>query len=258
MTTSTASPNRRGVLLLGVIFSVALIAVGVLWIIARMAETTEQRSFAFTPTGNRVAVDSPAGDVDVTASPDRQVHVRRQARFGFARPTFREELTPTGLVLDADCTWWFSPCRVDYVIAVPPDMAGDVKTSAGRVSARDLTGDVVLRTSAGSIDVDDVSGSLRLDTSAGSVTGDRIGSGTVQVDTSAGSVDLTFANAPDRVDVRTSAGSIDVLLPGDATYAIQHQASAGSSDIGVSTDPASAHRLNLRTSAGSIDVRAGG
>jgi len=105
-----------------VVLSLLLIAIGVLWIIARIAETTQERSFTFTDPAQRLSVNSPAGDITVTSSSDEQVHVTRRGTFGVFRPTMREELTSSGLALEADCRW-FARCRIDYRIAVPTTTA---------------------------------------------------------------------------------------------------------------------------------------
>jgi Putative adhesin len=83
------------------------------------------------------------------------------------------------------------------------------------------------------------------------------GAGTYQVTTNAGKVGLTFAKPPDSVRVKSDVGEVTLTVPGNTKYAVTADATVGSKDVPVDTDPSSQHRIDVSTSVGSITINKG-
>jgi DUF4097 and DUF4098 domain-containing protein YvlB len=127
------------------------------------------------------------------------------------------------------------------------DGGGQAETSAGRVTARDLSGTVSLHTSAGEMSVRGFEGSLKLHASAGGIEVDQI-SGDLDAHTSVGRISARGAQGGVRLD--TSAGSIDYQGSplGDCSFA------TGTGSIDLRLPPDLSAKVDLHTGVGSIEV----
>ncbi|MDQ6809939.1 MAG: DUF4097 domain-containing protein [Verrucomicrobiota bacterium] len=146
-----------------------------------------------------------------------------------------------------------------------------VSTSGGGIDAAGGSGKIAAHTSGGSISVQDFSGEATVETSGGKLTLVNI-NGPITGRTAGGSVRATLAApVPGDVQLETSAGSIDIIVPENAAFDIDAEASAGRviSDLpfaGEESDGESLHgringggkSLQLRSGAGSITIRAAG
>lgn len=162
--------------------------------------------------------------------------------------------------------WWgfdigwiggWDPARAELVL--PTELEGaldaDLDVSAGGI---DFTGDaraVSIDISAGSVTFDGASTELEIDISAGDADVTTSGPQAVSIEVSAGRlVAEVTGQAPASTEVDVSAGSVTLTLP-DEAYAVTGDASAGTRDIEVRTDPSSRYELDVQVSAG--DARVG-
>jgi DUF4097 and DUF4098 domain-containing protein YvlB len=107
----------------------------------------------------------------------------------------------------------------------------------------------------GGIHLVGVSGTVTAHSSAGSIRAEDLTSATVTASSSAGGVRLTFAGDPMTVDASSSAGSVSVAVPDDGTaYAVDVNASAGTSRVDLATNPKSPRHIKAHSSAGNVRV----
>jgi Putative adhesin len=188
----------------------------------------------------------------------------------------------TALVLDS-CG---NDCDIDYEILVPSadiTLLGDVgsgdltaeglasveyKTGSGKITVRDIKGDVKATAGSGDFEATRVAGAVTADLGSGRISLDAVkgkmlvstSSGDIEgialdnevvADAGSGRVELTLSSARSvRVDARS--GDIMVRLPG-GPYKLSGSSGHGEREISVPTD--SAASLELRLSTGSGDVR---
>lgn len=178
-------------------------------------------------------VDSTAGNVKVTEADVTSVEVVEKQHYDSTAPTTTHDVSGDGvLTLDYTCASK-KVCFVAYEVTIPrTGSAIDVRTDAGNVTLRNVTGRLDLHTGAGRID------------------GDGVGSAKVTARTTAGSIDIGFTKAPTDVDAETDAGRATVRVPGDATYAADVTTTVGDVDVDVRRDDASPHRIRVHTDAG--------
>lgn len=178
-------------------------------------------------------VDSAAGNVKVTEADVTSVKVVEKQHYDSTAPTTTHDVSGDGLLtLDYTCASR-KACFVAYEVTIPRGgTAIDVRTDAGNVTLRDVTGPLNLHTSAGKID------------------GENVGSSKVTARTTAGSIDIAFTKAPTDVDAETDAGRATVRVPGDGTYAADVTTTVGNADVEVRRDDASPHRIRVHTGAG--------
>ena len=100
-----------------------------------------------------------------------------------------------------------------------------------------------------------MTGLLSLRTHDGSIHGNGLRASRVTAESSDGGIDLRFAAAPARVQVRSHDGSIGVHVPHDGTsYRVTSDVSDGHQDVSVPTDPGAVRHIDVKASDGSITV----
>jgi DUF4097 and DUF4098 domain-containing protein YvlB len=194
---------------------------------------SKDTSYDVSQTVRSLKVDSNAGNVKVTESDVKNVKVVEKVHYDKNEPTTTHDVDGNGaLTLDYKCAT-NKACFVAYEVTVPRGgVAIDVRTDAGNVTLRDLTGPLDLHTSAGKID------------------GEGLGSGTVTAQTTAGSIDISFAKVPTSVDAKTDAGRATVRVPGGRTYAADVTTTVGNAEVKVQRDDASPNKIKVHTGAG--------
>jgi DUF4097 and DUF4098 domain-containing protein YvlB len=177
-----------------------------------------------------------AGSVSITA---RRKHGRIFGWFGSGDSVHWEIQVPAATELDVDTSGGaikVSELRSD----------ANLETSGGRISVRDMVGDLDGHTSGGGIDLERIRGRVRVETSGGGIEGTEL-DGPIDADTSGGSVKL------DRVtgDIRahSSGGGIHIH---DAGGRVEADTSGGG--IAASFARGNAHGGTLSTSGGGIRV----
>ncbi len=127
-------------------------------------------------------------------------------------------------------------CAVEYRIRVP------------QATAAQITAD------AGAIDVRGLGGRLSVSTRAGAVRAEQLTSDDVSVSTDAGATTLHFLEAPANVRSRSEQGAVEIRVPAEPSYAVDVSTATGRSEVSVTRNPASAHRISVQTKAGLVGV----
>lgn len=252
------SGSRRLALVLGVLVALPLIGATTVNLISLLARQSETGTATLPATGGRLLVDVNGGSVHVSVGAENDVvRVTRRLEWSFVKPRFAETAGSGGVSLRARCPGIWE-CVTTYTVLVPRSFAVDLRSSAGGLAVRDVTGAVRLRSSGGSVTVTDVSGTLDLHSSAGSVRGAGLRSTDVAANSSGGRVALGFATAPREVSARSSAGGVTVTVPpGSGPYRVAADSSAGSTRVRVRTDPAAPAQITAHSSGGSVRVQEG-
>ncbi|HEX6231956.1 MAG TPA: DUF4097 family beta strand repeat-containing protein [Jiangellaceae bacterium] len=258
------SRRSRGVAprLLAIVLTVvlALVALGaVTWAL----RSSERETYPLEDTFDRVAVDVDAGPITIEASDDGTASLTattEAALFSDADVSFdvqNGQLTVTG-----DCSQGFwlinwGRCHIEVVLRVPADVDVVAESGAGRVSIAGLAGAADVQSSAGEVRVVGHSGPLRAHSSAGGVTVTGLSSDDAEITSSAGGVNVTAIEPPASLRASSSAGGVTVTLPGEESYNVDANTSAGSTTVDVPTDPSSPYQVEAKSSAGSVTVRSG-
>jgi hypothetical protein len=171
--------------------------------------------------------DSVALRGDDTAT---EVSVHRKVEHRGSRPEDPSHRVEDGVLVLGGCG---QNCSVDYTVDLPAGLPVSGETSNGAISVSRV-GVVDVRTDNGTITVDGATGQ-------------------VTVRSSNGEIGITL-DTPQDVQAEANNGAITVTVP-DGSYQVSAQTDNGSTDIGITHDPAGEHRLDLTTDNGSITVR---
>jgi hypothetical protein len=180
-------------------------------------------------------------------------------------------------------------CEINYEVLVPSadiSVVGDIgsgdtifeglasvelKTGSGRVTTRDIAGDVKVKAGSGDftatrvggevtadlgsgrIELDAVKGKVLANTGSGDISGTALG-GEVIADSTSGRVELRLTAAKP-VRANSGSGDITVRTPG-GPYKITGDSGSGDRRVHVATDPNASLELNLTTGSGDVEVYA--
>ncbi|HXZ98767.1 MAG TPA: DUF4097 family beta strand repeat-containing protein [Candidatus Binatia bacterium] len=253
------SGGRLAALLIGVPVALALIGWGALNIVALAAASSISVNRSVAATGTTVSVDIAGGDLQLSPSPDRLVHVKGVVDYKLLRPAVSVSSSASGTSIGLSCQpIVVDQCWANLDIEVPAREAANASVVSGSISASDLD-NLSLSSVSGSLLVSQASGVVDLSTTSGQITALAMGPAYVTVNAVSGSVSLAFAQAPARVSVQVTSGSVVVAVPTQGqTYAVEARSTSGGTSIGVPTDPTSSHVISISTTSGSISVEPGG
>ncbi|MGH3318832.1 MAG: DUF4097 family beta strand repeat-containing protein [Streptosporangiaceae bacterium] len=223
------------------------------WTSGGATRTTHQ---TYTQPVERVNAEIASGDVTVTRADGSAVVARERLRGSLWAPRVEKRLSGRVLTLRGHCGGPFqTQCDISVSIAVPEDVAVDLTTSSGDVSATGVAGPATLSTSSGDVESRDVGGPLTMTTSSGDVVGAGLHPARVTATTSSGDVKLGFVTRPRHVQGHTSSGDVTVEVPsGSQTYNVTADTHSGDREVRVRTDPASPRSIEARTSSGDVTV----
>lgn len=230
---ATRTSRGRALAVVGALAAAALLALGVLQVLAWMFThtTSATATLAATDVVELVADDA----VRVTVSAVDDVRVERVAVFAWGGP--RYEVTSDGdrTVVRHECVGLAATsCAARLDVTVPegtrvvvrtadgdvrvagPAADVEVRAADGDVRVTGARGDVDLRGSDGDVDLEDVGGGVAVDLTDGTVRVRDVG-GDVLVRGRDG--ETVVAGVRGRVDVRTTDGRIDVREVGGALTA---------------------------------------
>jgi hypothetical protein len=238
----------------------------------------------------RVQAEVSVGDISVTTADDGKISVEgERIAYGPTEQAAQDRLRYVCLdaVKDGDtirivgAVMQPEPSLPDQVVQnegstsivlrVPPGLAVDLRTQAGRITlvglegeiqaythmgsitARSTTGPLTARTSAGRITVTDaiIEGDLLLTTSMGDIEFDGSLGARNHVEVSAGRVQMTVPRSTCvRLDAATNAGNVDIRLPVTGTKS----EAAKSSAVGILGEGQPTGDLKIRVSMGEISI----
>jgi hypothetical protein len=233
-----STPGRLVVVAIGVPLMLAAMAWGSFRLIGVLARTSQHHHVSYAYSGGTLSLNVGDGNVQIRAGDTSRVDVSYTEHYELKRPTVRGSSTASGITLTSHCPGGFfkQDCSVNFVITVPRAAALELRVGEGSLNLQGISSTVVAHTGDGSIDGTDLTSK-----SVAATVGD-------------GSLHLEWAIGPTRVTSSVGDGSVDITVPrGSGPYAIQHSG-AGSSDIGVATDPAAASTMDLHAGDGSIHV----
>jgi Putative adhesin len=244
-------------LILGSVITVAAVGVGTVQTVSALAHDEHAEVTTFATDGiTLLDVDNDSGSVEVTGADVDEIAVTAEISDGLFDSDHRIDVEGSRLVIRASCPWLSTWCEVDYHIVVPADLAVVLRVDNGRITARDLTGDVDADGDNGTVELIRIGGDVDASTDNGRVTASGLRAANVEADADNGSVHLTFAEAPTSVRATTDNGSVEVVVPEtDDVYRVDVRTSHGSQDVGVRTDPDSDRSIVAETHNGSVTVR---
>ena len=253
----SADTTRRG--LLGAVATTGLLGLagctGSTPFVGRQLEETRTIPLEGAET---LAIDTDIGEISVTSVDRDDIHLDIVEQSSSIRTdlddlTLEIERTDGRLELrsawDGSEGWFSSRPAMDLDVEIPRELHLErVDTSTGRITVRDVEGDLTATASTGRVDVSDVDGSVTAETSTGRIEVADV-TGTVTADASTGRVEVRDVGRLG--DVTTSTGRIDVEVPaidGDTTLS----ASTGRITAAIGRDLDA--ELRASTNTGGIDV----
>jgi hypothetical protein len=208
---------------------------------------------SFPVTGTDLKIISSVGGTRVLPGTGGHVEVTRWARGKAAEQgNATWSLRDGTLRLGADCTMVFGDCGARYHVKVPPGVRLSIDAADG-VVLKDLPQDVDA-VSRDRIEVSGASGTLRL-RSEGPITGDGLTSANVRCRTFDGAIDLTFTDAPAKLDLQSEDGRVTAAVP-RGSYAVTVKSTDGSERAEVEHDPQAGNTIVARSSSGDVRILA--
>jgi hypothetical protein len=187
-----------------------------------------------------IRVVADAGDVDIRAGLTGNVVIARKDSWLLDRPHVTTTLRNGVLMVRTACGGLRSilRCRSDLTIDAPPEV------------------DTVVRTDAGDVDLRGLSGRADVQTSSGDIRTHRLEPVVMRARTDAGDVSLDLFGAPARTEARSDAGNVHIVVP-YGPYRVDATTDAGSVKVeGLLRDDLAPQAIHATTMAGDIVVRA--
>lgn len=164
-----------------------------------MSQEMIEKSFPVTAPA-RLKLSNIRGSVQIEAGTEEEIFVRavKVPNTGDVRRTeIVLSQSENGEVrVETRYTDWFlsilnfsAPCKVDYLVRVPPTCDMEVSVVSSSLSVQGVTGDITLKTVSGDAKLDELDGSLRLSSVSGDIQGEKL-SGKLNLNTVSGNVRL--------------------------------------------------------------------
>lgn len=243
-TTPTATPARSRPSIVRRVLLVVALVVGFLLVLAgvdRIVRDTASATQTLDAEGvTSIAVDTPAGEVAVTASDRSDVAVVSTTRSGlFSDADVDVRREGSQLLLAGDCDGiGLMSCEVAFEVEVPRSLAVPltVDATAGEIDLRGISSPIEVRTTAGAVRLLDFSGE------------------TATVLTTAGEIDVDAAATTRALDLKTTAGSIDVTIDDREPLQVDVDTTVGSQSVSVHQAADADRTITARTTAGEIRI----
>jgi hypothetical protein len=253
-TAVTLTQPRRWTLALGVPVALAVIAYVALNYVALAGQDSFRLRPMFAPAAAQVTVRIGTGDVTLLPGSAQRAEVSGVVDYSLVRPTLRWQPTAGGPVLSMPDCYWADCDSPTLDVALPSGAAAIASSGSGDVTARNLNGPLTLSSASGDVTASRVSGELVLSDSSGDITVTQLASAQVRGSDASGDIDLSFSRPPSLVSISDASGDITVRLPPGVSYLVSANASSGSTEIAVPTNPSSRHIIDLNDSSGDITV----
>ena len=149
--------------------------------------------------------------------------------------------------------WHEGPLRV--VAHLAPGARVRAHTSAGKIVANGVSGELDLASDAGVIDLESVTGTIRLATSAGRIDGSNL-SGSIEAESNAGAVRLEIAHLdPGTHSIQTNLGATRIELARGMPVRVEARTTMGSARVRFPSQHDAAAILSVTADVGAIRVR---
>ena len=217
------------------------------------AETVSQ---TFPYSGHSLTIDAGTADLVLISGGSDEVKVDRQIA-GTANgesPEATETLNGDTLNLSVDCNGFAVSCKGRFTVTVPDGVAVAAQNKNSLIKASDFSADLTVSAVNGQADIAQISSSSLTVTGEDMVVnGAGVSAKTVTTDTRNGDVDLTFSDAPDRVEVNSNDGNVSLALP-DTEYRVDVTTKSGKDDVSVSRSDSSDHIISVTTRNSDVTI----
>ncbi len=189
---------------------------------------------------HKIVVRADAGDVDVRAGLTGDVLLTRHDAWTVDRPTVSEHYAGGVLTIKTRCGGLKAVlrCRSNLQIDAPPEV------------------DVMIRTDAGDVDLRGLSGRADVQTTSGDIRTHRLEPVTVRAMSDAGNVSLDLFGEPVRTEAESNGGDVRVTVP-YGPYRVDANTKGGTVKVeGLIRDDLAPQAIDALTNAGDITVRA--
>jgi hypothetical protein len=172
----------------------------------------DQKSFSLS--GTRLVIEDSSSDLRLIPGSGSGIQVQRWLSGIAAKPGHSSwTLSGDTLRLGINCTGLVFHCGSRFQVAVPPDVPVVVHSGSGNDTVSGLLGSVVIDGGAGTVQLSNTSGPVQVSTGSGHITASAIHSPTVRATSGQGTVDISFAAAPQFVDVKCMVGNATARVP---------------------------------------------
>ena len=237
----TSRGGRRGLWPAAGVLTLAVLVLAIAGVAASATSETTAREDSFAAAHlDALDVELQAGTVRVVVEDREAVAVTTRLTSGrWADATADVALADGRLSVVGGCTraLFFSRCRTEHEIALPPATAARIQVTA----------------TAGHVEIDGFAGSVEATSTAGSIDLSRFSGDSALLETAAGAITVDARTAPRALEATTAAGRITVTVP-DEAYRVSADTVAGRVAVRVREDDAADRALTLRSTAGSITV----
>jgi hypothetical protein len=235
--TFSAVSTRRIVLLaaLGL-----LVLSGAAFALSETLHRTNDSRSTLTSRVHRIVVKADVGDVDLRAGLTRDVMIQRHDAWLLDRPRVSERYVGGVLTIETHCGGLKNilRCRSDLRIDAPPEV------------------DVMVRTNAGDVELRGLSGRADIQTTSGDIRTHRLEPVTVRASADGGDVSLDLFGQPARTEAHSNGGDVRVTVP-YGPYRVDADTAGGSVKVeGLIRDDLAPQAIAAVTDAGDITVRA--
>ncbi|MET7397101.1 hypothetical protein ABZS66_26805 [Dactylosporangium sp. NPDC005572] len=179
-----------------------------------------------------VDVDSQGGTIKVTVGSGTTIKVTEIQKYRSDKPGRKQSVEGGELVL-ASTGCPKSDCSISYELQIPSTLSLRLDSSGGPVTLNGMTGIV------------DVS------TDGGPLSGEGLAPPELTARTGGGLVELTLAQAPDRIEVDSGGANVNLRLPGES-YALEAELEGGKQTGSIKSDAGSTHKLHIVTGGGNL------
>ena len=217
------------------------------------AETVSQ-TIPFS--GQSLTIDAGTTDLIVASGGSDGIKIDRQIA-GTANgesPKVTEALDGDALHLSVDCNGLALGCEGRFTVTVPDGVAVVAQNKNGLITVSGFSADLTVSAVDGRAELAQISSqTLALTGKDMDVKGTGLSAKTVTTDTRNGDIDLTFSDAPDRVEVNSNDGNVSLALP-DTEYRVDVTTQKGDNAASRPQPESVTHLALVRRRAGGAGV----
>ena len=207
-------------------------------------------------SGQSLTIDAGTTDLIVASGGSDGIKIDRQIA-GTANgesPKVTEALDGDTLNLSVDCNGLALGCKGRFTVTVPDGVAVVAQNKNGLITVSGFSADLTVSAVDGRAELAQISSqTLALTGKDMDVKGTGLSAKTVTTDTRNGDIDLTFSDAPDRVEVNSNDGNVSLALP-DTEYRVDVTTKKGNNDVSVPKSDSSSHIISVTTRNGDVSI----
>lgn len=132
----------------------------------------------------------------------------------------------------------------------------NIDSGGGPVWVSKADGPLTVSAEGGSVTLTGLTGGLHADSGGGPLFARRLDAATSTINTEGGNASLTFAVAPNAVQLDTGGGAANLSVPG-GPYALTTDAGGGPEFLSISANPAAVRSIDVSTEGGPLRIVSG-